>query len=70
MAISLILLVALIIDLVLGEPPRIIHPVVWMGKVASSLERGNVSRSPLAQLVYGAGIVLITIGLFTAATSI
>ena len=68
MTISLILLVALIIDLILGEPPRIIHPVVWMGKVASSLERGNVSHSPLAQLVYGTGMVLITLGLFTAAT--
>lgn len=41
MDILLILSVALAIDLALGEPPRPIHPVVWMGKVASFLERGG-----------------------------
>ena len=68
MDILLILSVALIIDLVLGEPPRIIHPVVWMGKVTSFLETVKLSRSPLAQFTYGTGITLFLIGLFTAAT--
>ncbi len=62
----LILLVALAIDLALGEPPHSIHPVVWVGKVASLLERRSVSRSPSAQLVYGTGVALLLIGLFTA----
>ncbi|MFC2016431.1 cobalamin biosynthesis protein [Chloroflexota bacterium] len=62
----LILLVALAIDLALGEPPRLIHPVVWMGKVASFLERGGIGQPRLAQFVYGVGMVLFLIGLFAA----
>jgi len=62
----LILLLALAIDLALGELPRLIHPVVWMGKVTSFLERHSVSRSPSAQFVYGIGITLFLIGLFAA----
>jgi len=64
--ILLILAIALAIDLVLGEPPRVIHPVVWMGKVASFLEKGGIGRSPIAQLLYGLGITLVTMGLFVA----
>ena len=65
MDILLILSIALVIDLALGEPPRLIHPVVWMGKVISLLEKGSIGRSPLAQSIYGIGIALVTIGLFT-----
>jgi len=61
-------LVALVIDLALGEPPGLIHPVVWMGKVASFLERGSTGQSRLAQFVYGIGMSLFLIGLFSAAT--
>jgi len=66
MDILLILSIALAIDLALGEPPRPIHPVVWMGKVASLLERGGISQRPLAQFVYGSVVAVVTIGLFTA----
>ena len=62
----MILAVALAIDLVLGEPPRAIHPVVWMGKVTSFLERGSIKRRPMAQFICGCGITLMTIGLFVA----
>ncbi|MFC1907877.1 cobalamin biosynthesis protein [Chloroflexota bacterium] len=65
MDISLILSVALAIDLALGEPPRVMHPVVWMGKVISFFERGSISQRPLAQFFCGVGISLLTIGLFT-----
>lgn len=64
MDIILILIMALVIDLSLGEPARVIHPVVWMGKVTSLLERGNKSHSPGVQFLYGSGIVLFNIGLF------
>ncbi len=64
----LILLLALALDLVLGEPPRPIHPVVWMGKLAAFLERYHAGYQPLAQFVYGMGITLFLIGLFTAST--
>ena len=33
------LLAALALDLVLGEPPAAAHPVVWIGKLVSALER-------------------------------
>ena len=66
MDILLILAIALAIDLAWGEPPRVIHPVVWIGKVTSFLERGSISRRPLAQFVYGCGITLIALGLFVA----
>ena len=64
MDILLILSFALVIDLVLGEPPRPIHPVVWVGKVVSFLERGGISQRPWVQFIYGSGITLVTIGLF------
>jgi len=66
MEILLILLLAIIIDLILGDPPDIIHPVAWMGKVASFLEKGCASRSHIVQFTYGAGVVLFTVGLFAA----
>ncbi len=65
MDILLILPTALAIDLALGEPPRAIHPVVWMGKVTLFLERGGFGQHPLAQFIYGAGITLVIIGVFT-----
>lgn len=64
MEILLILAIALGIDLVLGEPPLIIHPVVWMGKVASFLETRNVGQRPVAQFIYGVGMTLFVVGLF------
>jgi adenosylcobinamide-phosphate synthase len=64
MDVLLILLLALAIDLVLGEPPRVIHPVVWMGKVVSFLTKGGGALSPKAQFLYGLGVVLVTAGIF------
>ena len=59
-----IFLLALVIDLTLGEPPRVIHPVVWMGKVVSFLVKGEGGRSPAMQFLYGLGVVLVTVGIF------
>ena len=56
---------ALAIDLALGEPSRFIHPVVWMGKVISFLAGSGSNWRPQVQFVYGMGITLVTIGLFT-----
>jgi adenosylcobinamide-phosphate synthase len=66
MDILLMLSIALAIDLVWGEPPGVIHPVVWMGKLISFLARYGFGRSPIAQLIYGAGVTLVSIGLFVA----
>ena len=64
MEIILLLTLAIAIDLALGEPARIIHLVVWMGKVTSLLGRDNKGQSPILQFIYGSGIVLFNIGLF------
>jgi len=64
MEILYILLLAVVIDLALGEPPGVIHPVVWMGKVISFLERNSIGRAPAAQFFYGLGMVLVTVGFF------
>ena len=65
MDILLILSLALVIDIALGEPPRFIHPVVWMGKVISFLEKGGLKLSPKAQFFYGLGIIMVSVALFT-----
>ena len=62
----LILLLALAIDLIFGEPPRAIHPVVWMGKVVSLLEKIAPAQGTRSQLVYGGGMVLLTMFIFTS----
>ena len=64
MEILLIIFLAIAIDLVLGEPPRPIHPVVWMGKIISFLEKRGKGKSPTVQFLYGLGMVLIITALF------
>lgn len=60
----LIILLALVLDLTLGEPPPVLHPVVWMGKLASFLLKGSRSHSSVIQFLYGMGIVVVTLGGF------
>ena len=35
---ALVLLLAAVIDIVFGEPPAAVHPVVWIGKLISFLK--------------------------------
>ena len=65
MELLFILLLALVIDVLLGEPPRAIHPVVWIGKVASFWERFTPIRGMRSQLLYGGGMTLLTVAIFT-----
>ncbi len=46
-----LLLSAILVDLILGEPPEKIHPVVWYGKLITIMEKFNDS-SPKS-LIYG-----------------
>jgi len=68
MELLLILLLALAFDSVFGEPADVIHPVAWMGRVASFLEKGSLNQSRAFQFFYGAGIALFTISLFAIPT--
>jgi len=55
---------ALILDLVLGEPPLPIHPVVWMGKFASLWAKAGLTRRPAIQFAWGTAMTLLSLGLF------
>ena len=57
----LVLLLALVLDLALGEPPNRLHPTVWIGKTVALAERiapGPQAAPPL-QLAFGAGMALL-----------
>ena len=44
---------ALTLDLAMGEPPRPLHPVVWMGRVIGALERLGLPRGRVGALLVG-----------------
>jgi adenosylcobinamide-phosphate synthase len=60
----LILALAVIIDLTVGDPPNILHPVAWMGKVISLIEKGGIQLKPSFQLIYGVVMTLLVTMLF------
>lgn len=62
-----VLAIALAIDALLGEPPNAVHPVAWMGRLASRLVRLAPKHDPLGQLAAGALIALAVPGAFAAA---
>ncbi len=62
---AVILLLAVLLDLLLGDPPNRFHPVVWMG----SFIRGGAAKAPPTnprrQFLFGAGVVLLGAALFS-----
>ena len=56
----LALILALLLDLALGEPPNRLHPTVWMGKTVALAERvaPGPQSSPAVQLLVGAAMAL------------
>ncbi len=68
MEIILILALAIALDLALGDPPNAIHPVAWMGKVISFLERGNRGQRASTQFLHGLAMVVLTMALFVIPT--
>jgi len=56
----IILLGALVLDVLFGEPPSVVHPVVWMGRYLGWGERHAPRARPLGMFLYGAA--LITLG--------
>src|SRR6476646_7627397 len=55
----LVLVVAIVMDVVLGEPPNAVHPVVWMGRWIGWGERHVPQAGRLTVFVYGAGVVVL-----------
>ncbi len=59
-----VLLVAVILDMLLPEPPEAFHPVVWMGKLTRMLERISPRSGRIAPVVAGAVIAVVVPGIF------
>lgn len=62
-------LLAVAWDLVLGEPPAPVHPVVWMGKSISLLERWAPSGR-VAPLLYGAAMTGLVVAFFAGGSAV
>ena len=57
-----VLLPAVLLDLALGDPRRLPHPVRWMGRLISALEgvlRRTFPKSPAGERAAGAALVLL-----------
>jgi adenosylcobinamide-phosphate synthase len=67
MEVVYILMIAVILDLVFGEPPNALHPVFWMGGFISFLLRGSQKRSNAVQFIWGLAVTLLTIAIFVTA---
>ncbi len=59
-----ILLLALLVDLVVGEYPSFIHPVVWIGTVIGLLRRIAPMRGSAVPFLYGLGMAVVVPSLF------
>jgi len=60
----LILLLALLIDLMVGEYPAGLHPTVWAGQLIGLLIKPGVGFKPVAQFLYGAAVSTAVIVIF------
>ncbi len=65
MEIIIVLTAAVIIDLIAGDPPNSFHPVAWMGKVITLMEKTGLKLKPAGQLLYGIFITLFATALFS-----
>ena len=62
-----VLLPAVLLDLVLGDPRRLPHPVRWMGRTISALEpflRRAFPKTPAGERIAGGALVLLMVLLF------
>jgi len=64
-----VLCLALLIDLALGDPPNRYHPVAWMGSLIMAMRRLAVreSRRPWSKLAWGVGLVAAGLAISIAA---
>ncbi len=61
-----VLFLAIVIDLILGEPPEKIHPTVWMGKyILKAKNLALKNENERTRLILGAGLTATTILLFS-----
>ena len=62
-----VLLLAVALDMALPEPPAMLHPVVWMGKLIKVLEWVSPRSGRIRSVLAGAGIALVVPAVFGGA---
>src|SRR5262245_839088 len=55
----LVLWLAIVFDLLIGDPPNVIHPVAWLGQVISAFERLAPQQGRWVPLLAGGLFVVI-----------
>ena len=63
-----ILVVAVMIDVMLGDPPNALHPVAWLGKFIAGLEKIGLLFGRAGQFIFGIIMTLLTAGIFSIGT--
>ena len=58
---ALAVLSAVLADAILGDPPSRFHPVAWMGSWIAVLRKMAPQRGPLADLLYGAAALGVSV---------
>jgi adenosylcobinamide-phosphate synthase len=54
----LVLMIAVVIDWLFGDPPNMFHPVAWFGRLAQAMEQRVPRANPCMEFLYGAGITV------------
>jgi adenosylcobinamide-phosphate synthase len=66
----LILAAAALLDVAVGEPPNVVHPVVWMGRATTWLVARAPRHGVIAQLAAGAAIAVVVPATFAAGAAL
>ena len=66
LALAMVLLAGAL-DVVFGEPPAALHPVVWMGRLIGALEARRPHGRPRAEMAYGVLLVVVVAGVCAGA---
>src|SRR5213594_4287815 len=65
----LVVIVALALDLALGDPPNRLHPVAWMGRAIGGGRRA-LCRGGRVSLFVGGALVTLAVAAFAAAAGL
>ncbi len=57
--------IAIVLDLVIGDPPNVVHPVAYMGKYIGFLRKQNPLSGRRGAFIYGILIILSGVALFS-----
>jgi adenosylcobinamide-phosphate synthase len=60
---SSLVVAAVALDWLIGDPPNAFHPVAWFGKIVQAMERRAPRNHPRAEFLYGSGMTASGIAL-------